>query len=100
VGRRGLASGDGVAQWTGLPLWRNAAAPWQMDTRRAQAAGLRCQPIADTVADTWAWLRSGGRPVDHERRAEHGLDSAREAQLITAWLAQRGRPSSPARRVL
>jgi len=77
----------GVVQWTELPLWRNASAPWDMNTDRAQAAGLVCRPISQTVADTWAWLRSGGRPVAHERLAEHGIDPAKEAHLIARWLA-------------
>jgi hypothetical protein len=68
----------GVVQWTELPLWRNASAPWGMNTDRARAAGLTCRPIEETVADTWAWLRSGGRPVAHERFAEHGIDPARK----------------------
>jgi 2'-hydroxyisoflavone reductase len=77
----------GVVQWTELPLWRNALAPWGMNTDRARAAGLVCRPIRETVADTWAWLRSGGRPVDHERFAEHGIDPGKEAQLIERWCA-------------
>ncbi len=77
----------GVVQWTWLPLWRNAAAPWGMNVERAQAAGLVCRPIRETVADTWAWLKSGGRPVAHERFAEHGIDPGKEAQLIARWLA-------------
>jgi 2'-hydroxyisoflavone reductase len=77
----------GVGQWTEIPLWRNAVAPWGMTTDRAYAAGLRCRPIEDTVADAWAWLRSGGQPVTHERFAEHGIDPAKEARLIARWLA-------------
>ena len=83
----------GVGQWTELPLWRNAAAPWSMDATRAHSVGLRCRPLAQTVADTWAWLRTGGRPVAHERFAEHGIDPAKEARLITSWLAER--PEAP-----
>lgn len=77
----------GVVQWTELPLWRNAFAPWAMSVDRALAAGLVCRPIRGTVADTWAWLRSGGRPVDHERFAEHGIDLGKEARLIERWRA-------------
>ncbi len=61
-----------------------------MNVDRARAAGLVCRPIQDTVADTWAWLRSGGRPVDHERFAEHGIDPGKEAQLIAQWFADHG----------
>jgi 2'-hydroxyisoflavone reductase len=79
---------QGVAQWTELPLWRNAAAPWAMNADRARAAGLRCRPLADTVADTWAWLHSGGRPVDHERFAEHGIAADKESAIIARWHAE------------
>jgi 2'-hydroxyisoflavone reductase len=78
---------EGVTQWTELPMWRDAAAPWAMKVGRAEAAGLRCRPLADTVHDTWAWLQDGGRPVPHERFAEHGIDPGKEAALIGRWLA-------------
>ena len=77
----------GVGQWTEIPLWRNASEPWGMNTDRGRAAGLVSRSIEDTVADTWAWLRSGGQPVAHERFAEHGIEAAKEAQLIARWLA-------------
>nr|WP_239163279.1 reductase [Actinoplanes rishiriensis] len=78
----------GVTEWTELPLWRNAAAPWSMRTDRAHAAGLRCRPLTRTVADTWAWLRRGGRPVEHERFSEHGINPAREQMLLKRWLTE------------
>jgi 2'-hydroxyisoflavone reductase len=84
---------QGLTQWTELPLWRNAAAPWGMNAERASRAGLRCRPLAETVADTWAWLREGGRPIDHERFGEHGIDAAKEASLIRRWLAEHPQPS-------
>ena len=40
--------------WMELPLWIPAAGfpgTWTIGTERAQAAGLRCRPIAETVAD-------------------------------------------------
>ncbi|MGL5809527.1 MAG: NAD-dependent epimerase/dehydratase family protein [Nocardioides sp.] len=78
---------QGVTQWTELPLWRNAPAPWSMNVSKALAAGLHCRPLADTVADTWRWISAGGQPVPHERFAQHGIDPAKEASLITRWLA-------------
>ncbi|WP_426503037.1 NAD-dependent epimerase/dehydratase family protein [Dactylosporangium sp. McL0621] len=76
---------QGIGQWTELPLWRNAAAPWEMKVDRAHAVGLRCRPLAETVDDTWAWLRNGGRAVDHERFAEHGIAAEKESALIARW---------------
>lgn len=79
----------GVVQWTELPLWRNAAAPWGMDVGKAMNAGLTSRPLAATVADTWAWLRDGGRPVAHERFTEHGMAPEREARLLAEWSLRR-----------
>jgi nucleoside-diphosphate-sugar epimerase len=76
---------QGVRQWTELPLWRNAAAPWSVSVDRAVAAGLRCRPLADTAADTWRWLNGGGRVIDNKRLAGYGIDQAREATLIARW---------------
>src|SRR5690606_3750118 len=76
---------QGVTQWTELPLWRALPTAWSMDTGRAQAAGFQARPLLDTVRDTWAWLEAGGHPVEHERFAEHGIDSAREERLLTEW---------------
>jgi nucleoside-diphosphate-sugar epimerase len=80
---------NGVSQWTELPLWRDAAAPWSMSAVRAEAAGLLCRPIVETVVDTWVWLRNGGQPVSHERFAEHGISLEKEAQLMRKWRATR-----------
>jgi 2'-hydroxyisoflavone reductase len=86
-----LAS-QGLAQWTELPLWRNAAAPWSMNVDRAAAAGLSTRSIYDTAADTWAWLRGGNSPVPHERFAQHGIEPGRESRIIDRWTAiQEGR---------
>jgi 2'-hydroxyisoflavone reductase len=81
---------QGVRQWTELPVWRTAAGTWAIDTRRAEAAGLACRPLARTVADTWAWLSSGGQPATTERARMHGIDPQREAHLLAAWLNRPG----------
>ena len=56
-------------------------------TDRAQAAGLRCRPVAETVADTWAWLRDGGAEAIGDWHAENrprGLTAERERELLAA----------------
>ncbi|MFF0233282.1 NAD-dependent epimerase/dehydratase family protein [Micromonospora sp. NPDC005254] len=79
----------GVEPWNDLPIWLPLGHPYrwllERDTSRAHAAGLTCRPVAETVADTWRWLREvgtvpprAGRP----RRAAVGLDPAREAALL------------------
>jgi nucleoside-diphosphate-sugar epimerase len=77
-----------VEPWMELPLWIPAAAApgtWQVGTERAQAAGLRCRPVAETVADTWAWLRNGGESELDEWRSEHRprpMSGERERALL------------------
>jgi len=60
---------------------------WTIGTERAQASGLRCRPIAETVADVWAWLRDGGEAELSEYRAElrpAPMSAEREAELLAA----------------
>jgi nucleoside-diphosphate-sugar epimerase len=79
----------GVEPWDELPLWLPAdggAGTWAIGTERAQAAGLRCRPVAETVADTWAWLRGGAGDIG-DWRAENrprGLSAERERELLAA----------------
>jgi 2'-hydroxyisoflavone reductase len=80
----------GVEPWDELPLWipeATGAGTWAVGTERAQAAGLRCRPVEETVADTWAWLRNGGEAELSPWRAEHrprGLSPERERELLAA----------------
>ena len=77
-----------VEPWTELPLWLPEAefpGTWQVGTERAQAAGLRCRPVAETVADVWSWLRAGGESELDEWRSEHRpppMPSRRENELL------------------
>jgi 2'-hydroxyisoflavone reductase len=77
-----------VEPWTELPLWLPEAAfpgTWEIGTGRAQAAGLRCRPVAETIAEVWAWLRDGGEAELDEWRSEHRprpMTSRREHELF------------------
>jgi 2'-hydroxyisoflavone reductase len=78
----------GVEPWTELPLWLPQAGfpgTWEIGTERAQAAGLRCRPVAETMADVWAWLRDGGEAELDEWRSEHRprpMGTERESELL------------------
>ncbi|MFE0192591.1 NAD-dependent epimerase/dehydratase family protein [Streptomyces sp. NPDC058989] len=74
----------GVKQWTEMPLWRTHAGVWWVDSSRAVTAGLRCRPLHETIADTWAWLQADGRPVDHPRWADHGIAPEKEAKILAS----------------
>ena len=78
----------GIAPWTELPVWLPPAGEteglFSLDVSAARAAGLRCRPVEQTVADTWAWLRAEGDPPQPPGRPAHGLDPAREQQVLAA----------------
>ncbi|MEV4705171.1 NAD-dependent epimerase/dehydratase family protein [Actinoplanes sp. NPDC049316] len=78
----------GVQPWTELPIWLPPGHLHDLlhrgDVSKALAAGLRVRPLRDTVADTWAWLRSlDGPPPQRPDRPRAGLDPVREAALLT-----------------
>jgi nucleoside-diphosphate-sugar epimerase len=83
----------GVQPWTELPMWvpdaPEYAGTWQVSGDRALRTGMRYRPVADTVHDTWLWLRqeaaSSGRPVaEVARRPGIGLDPAREREILAS----------------
>ena len=73
--------------WEELPLWPIPSLPglYGMSGVRAAGAGLTPRPLAETVADTWAWLASGGELADwrSEVRAS-GLSGETERTLLAA----------------
>ena len=78
-----------VQPWMELPLWvpREAAAFLQMSVAAAVAAGLRFRPVEETARDTLAWAREVGAGLVAETTyGNAGLDPAREAELLAAWL--------------
>ncbi|GAB1640448.1 SDR family oxidoreductase [Krasilnikovia sp. MM14-A1259] len=77
----------GIEPWTQLPVWLPPGALHTMlhgsDVRRAVAAGLRVRPVAETVADTWAWLQGvGGVAPQRPDRPVVGLDPQVEAAVL------------------
>jgi 2'-hydroxyisoflavone reductase len=62
-------------------LWDGAGQDgWALaaDPAAAFAAGLAPRPLADTIADTLAWVRQAGYPP-----AGTGLTAAQEEQLLS-----------------
>jgi len=76
----------GIAAWTELPIWLppsgEAAGLHDGDVRAVFAAGLTCRPVQETVADTWDWLQREGDPEPVPGLPVHGLDPARERQVL------------------
>jgi hypothetical protein len=53
------------------------------DVSRAVAAGLRCRPVSETVADTWSWLQDiGGTAPQRPDRPALGPDPTVEAKVL------------------
>ncbi|GAA2746108.1 NAD-dependent epimerase/dehydratase family protein [Kitasatospora cinereorecta] len=73
---------QGLRQWTELPLWWSHPGVSAIDGSSAFAAGFRSRPLAETVADTWAWLSRGNIPVPHRRWARHGIDPDKERGIL------------------
>ncbi|MFF8360026.1 NAD-dependent epimerase/dehydratase family protein [Streptomyces chartreusis] len=80
----------GIEPWTQLPAWVPPGSDMHdalhsADVSRAVATGLRCRPVAETVADTWAWLGDiGGTVPKGAARAVKGLDPEVEAKVLAA----------------
>ncbi|EFL31638.1 reductase [Streptomyces viridochromogenes DSM 40736] len=78
----------GVEPWVQLPVWVPPGSDMHdalhsADVSRALATGLRCRPVAETVADTWNWLRGiGGVAPQRADRTRKGLDPEVEAKVL------------------
>lgn len=84
-----VVTGAGIAPWTELPVWlppgEEHDALHRSDVSKALRAGLRCRDVAETVADTWAWLSSiGGRAPHRADRPPVGLDPQVEQRVLAA----------------
>ena len=77
----------GISPWTELPIWvppdGELAGLHAGDVSAAYARGLRCRPVADTVADTWSWLLAEGDP-DSVSSGSVGLPREREESVLAA----------------
>lgn len=80
----------GIDRWAALPGWippgPALAGFIRTDVGRAMATGLRCRPVVETVADTWAWLTESGEIPAFPP----GLDPDEERAVIDAWRRSAG----------
>ncbi|MDQ0777742.1 2'-hydroxyisoflavone reductase [Streptomyces aurantiacus] len=78
----------GVEPWTELPVWVPPGSELhdmlhRVDVSKAVRGGLRCRPVAETVADTWSWLQDiGGSPPQRPDRPAVRLDPAVEKEIL------------------
>ena len=78
----------GVEPWVHLPFWLpadTARTAWDVDTTRARELGLPSGPLAETAADTWAWLQATDRPIRPPRGLPlPGLPEQLERRLLAS----------------
>lgn len=75
-----------VEPWTELPLWLpadDARTAWAVDVSAALAAGLVIRPLADSVADTWQWMRRHPAPPAREGTPEKGIAPDKERRILS-----------------
>ena len=75
----------GIQPWTELPVWVPPGGEYDGlhdgNVSAALAAGLTCRPVAETIADTWAWIQAEGYPEGDTARL-HGLDPEKERDVL------------------
>lgn len=78
---------NGVTSWGEMPAWIPEKGLNHASNTKAIAAGMTFRPIAETIRDTWEWMKA--QPPS-ERPARAGMTAEREAELLQKWHA-RGR---------
>jgi nucleoside-diphosphate-sugar epimerase len=77
---------EGAEGWTQLPCWvpstGELAGMMESDTAKAEATGLRCRPVEETVRDTWEWVSRAGMPAPREGLPLNGLPTELEQRLL------------------
>ena len=77
-----------VGPWHNLPLWIPPEGNGHVSAEKARAKGLVFRPVAQTIADTAAWVRDTGRDVAWGTGRNPGLSPAREAEVLAAYRAR------------
>lgn len=80
---------QGVQEWMELPLWLSSpeyAGHCSISAERALRAGLRFRPLAETAADTLAWVSTREAPSEPAA----GLDRDRERALLASLASADG----------
>ncbi|MGH3470778.1 MAG: NAD-dependent epimerase/dehydratase family protein [Nocardioidaceae bacterium] len=69
-----------------LPLWTEGRREFTLaaDPTRAISAGLSPRPLAETISDTWSWIRRDQPALV----AGWGISTEHEAALLTSWRAR------------
>lgn len=78
-----------INPWTDLPAWmptKGVTAGFALTSNSAaRAAGLQTRPLAQTVAELYAWWKTV--PPEQQANTKAGLQGEREQQALAAWRA-------------
>ena len=78
-----------VQAWSDMPVWAGAEdGVTRTNISRALSKGLTFRPLDETARDTLAWFKS--RPQDRQAHMKAGITPEREAEVLTAWMKQKG----------
>ena len=77
----------GIEPWMDLPIWLAPGDDHDFmhdgDVTKALRTGLKNRPVAETIADTWAWLQAiGGTAPQRADRTPVGLPPEKEAAFL------------------
>jgi hypothetical protein len=72
-----------------MPMDGDSRYAWDVDVSAVQREGFVCRPVAETVADTWAWMQAGEVAPVREGLPRHGIDPDKEERVLTTWDARR-----------
>jgi nucleoside-diphosphate-sugar epimerase len=80
----------GIQPWTEMPIWisPDMYGFYGFDTSKAQAAGLTCRPISETVADTWTSILSEAQSVLPPGRIPPGVPKEKELEVLATWASR------------
>lgn len=75
---------QGIEPWTEMPIWISPEMYgfYGFDTSKAQAAGLTCRPISETVADTWTSILSEVQSELPPGRIPPGINREKELNIL------------------
>ena len=78
---------QGIEPWTEMPIWisPDMYGFYGFDTSKAQAAGLTCRPISETVTDTWTSILSEAQSVLPPGRIPPGVGREKELEVLAKW---------------
>ena len=76
-----------IQPWNEMPIWitPDMYGFYNFDTSKAQAAGLKCRSMEETVSDTWQSVLTEPQSELPGGRVPPGIDREKELKVLAAW---------------